>query len=150
MNATSGNISPNPDPCPCDVQGTSQETKSKDTCQAANLQNNNHDNENLIYMRDKQTGEEGRHNECNSSEEEEDEEAEDDEEPDLHISLQGCSSKSDMSLEEARYTLQHIKSEALIDEDSKKSMKPPYRFEMLINSKYIQLYLGYKISLIII
>ena len=71
MNATSGNISPNPDPCPCDVQGTSQETKSKDTCQAANLQNNNHDNENLIYMRDKQTGEEGGHNECNSSEEEE-------------------------------------------------------------------------------
>ena len=128
MNATSGNISPNPDPCPCDVQGIGQETKSTDTCQAANLQNN--DNDNLVYMRDKQTGEDGGHNECNSSEEEEDEEAEDDEEHDLHISLQGSSSKSDMSLEEARYTLQHIKSEALIDEDSKKSMKPPYRFEM--------------------
>ena len=92
----------------------------KDTCQAGNSQNNNHDNDNLVYMRDKQTGEEGSHNECNSSEEEEDEEAEDDEEHDLHISLQGSSSKSDMSLEEARYTLQHIKSEALIDEDSKK------------------------------
>ena len=140
MNATSGNISPNPDPCPCDVQGTGQETKSKYTCQAANLQNNDHDNGNLVYMRDKQTGEEGGHNECNSSEEEEDDEAEDDEEHDLHISLQGSSSKSDMSLEEARYTLQHIKNEALIDEDSKKSMKPPYRFETLINSKYIQLY----------
>ena len=81
-------------------------------------------------MRDKQTGEDGGHNDCNSSEEEEYEEAEDDVEHDLHISLQGSNSKSDMSLEEARYTLQHIKSEALIDEDSKKSMKPPYRFEM--------------------
>ena len=126
MNATSGNISPNPDPCPCDVQGTTEEPKSKDTSQAGNLQNN----ENVVYMRDKQTGEEDCHNECNSSEEEDDEEAEDDEEHELHISLQGSSSKSDMSLEEARYTLQHIKSEALIDEDSKKSMKPPYRFEM--------------------
>ena len=127
MNATSGNISPNPEPCPCDVQGSREEPKSKDTSQAGNLQNN----ENVVYMRDKQTGEEGRHNECNSSEEEEeDEEAEDEEEHDLHISLQGSSSKSDMSLEEARYTLEHIKSEALIDEDSKKSMKPPYRFEM--------------------
>ena len=134
MNATSGNISPNPDPCPSDVQGTSQETKSKDTCQAANLQNNDHDQDNLVYMRDKQTGDEDDHNECNSSEEEEDEEAEDEEEHDLHISLQGISSKSDMSLEEARYTLQHIKSEALIDEDSKKSIKPPYRFEMALIS----------------
>ena len=35
-----------------------------------------------------------------------------------------------------RYTLQHIKSEALIDEDSKKSIKPPYRFEMNFISIY--------------
>ena len=91
-------------------------------------------------MRDKQTGEEDGHNECNSSEEE-DEEAEEDEENDLHISLQGISSKSDMSLEEARYTLQHIKSEALIDEDSKKSIKPPYRFEMALISIYTRLVL---------
>ena len=127
MNATSGNISPNPEPCPCDVQGTNQDPKSRDTSETANLQNN----ENVGYMRDKETGEEDGHDECNSSEEEDDEEAEDYEERELHIPLQGSSSKSDMSLEEARYTLQHIKSEALIDEDSKKTMKPPYRFEML-------------------
>ena len=92
-------------------------------------------------MRDKQTGEEDGHNECNSSEEEEEDEAEDEEENDIHISLQGSSSKSDMSLEEARYTLQHIKSEALIDEDSKKSIKPPYRFEMALISIYTRLVL---------
>ena len=90
-------------------------------------------------MRDKQNGEEDGHNQCSSSEEKEDNEAEDVEENDLHISLQGSSSKSDMSLEEARYTLQHIKNEALIDEDSKKSIKPPYRFEITLISIYTRL-----------
>mgnify|MGYP006888875908 CR=1 FL=1 len=71
---------------------------------------------------------------------EDDEDAEDDEENELHISMQGSSSKSDMSLEEARYTLQHIKSEALIDEDSKKSIKPPYRFYITLIYIYTRLY----------
>ena len=60
-------------------------------------------------------------------EEEEEEEEVDEEDEETKVPMQGGTSTVDMSLEEARYTLQHIKNEASVDEDDKKILKPPYR-----------------------
>ena len=70
--------------------------------------------------------------EDNSEEDEEEEEEEEEEEVDeedeeTKVPIQGGTSTVDMSLEEARYTLQHIKNESSVDEDDKKILKPPYR-----------------------
>ena len=67
------------------------------------------------------------------SEDDEEEEYEevDDEDEDIKLPMQNINPNAEMSLEEARYALQHIKNEAssssTINEDSKKISKPPYR-----------------------
>ena len=68
-----------------------------------------------------------------SEDEEEEEEYEevDEEEEDIKLPMPNTNPNAEMSLEEARYALQHIKNEAssssTINEDNKKISKPPYR-----------------------
>ena len=63
--------------------------------------------------------------------EEEEYEEVDEEDEDIKLPMQNITPNSEMSLEEARYALQHIKNEAssssTINEDNKKISKPPYR-----------------------
>ena len=66
-----------------------------------------------------------------SEDEEEEEEDVDDEDEEIKLAVHGGNLSADMSLEEARYALQHIKNEATIDEANKKSSKPPYRYKQI-------------------
>ena len=70
-----------------------------------------------------------------SDDEEEEYEEVDDEEEDIKQPIQNINPNGEMSLEETRHALQHIKNEAAssssVDEEAKKSLKPPYRYAML-------------------
>ena len=70
-----------------------------------------------------------------SDDEEEEYEEVDEEEEDIKLPMQNINPNGEMSLEEARHALQHIKNEASssssVDEEAKKTLKPPYRYAIL-------------------
>ena len=70
-------------------------------------------------------------NEYNSDDEEEEYEEVDEEEDDIKLPIPNINPNAEMSIEEARCALQHIKNEASssssMDEENKKTLKPPYR-----------------------
>ena len=129
LNATSGNISPNPETGPEDIQGSCQAAKLKDKqeCSALTLKSSTDSVACKMELEDNGEKEETKEDISEEDEEEEEEEDVDEEDEENKVAMQGGTSTADMSLEEARYTLQHIKNEASSDEDSKKILKPPYR-----------------------
>ena len=132
LNATSGNISPNPDGYVEDDKDITKVSKPKSEQGPSNapLSDSSETVLNKIKDSDHET-KEGMKEYISEDEEEEEYEEVDEEEEDIKLPVQNINPNAEMSLEEARYALQHIKNEAssssTINEDNKKISKPPYR-----------------------
>ena len=132
LNATSGNISPNPDGYAEDDKDISKVSKPKSDQGPSNVHLSSSSETVTHKMNDgNHKIKEDMKEYISEDEEEEEYEEVDDEDEDIKLPLQNINPNAEMSLEEARYALQHIKNEAssssTINEDNKKISKPPYR-----------------------
>lgn len=127
MNATSGNISPNPEGCAGDHQESCREHKLKDQNQPDDLDSARLVDSDVSRMEeDELVNTEGIKEEV--SDEEEDEEDVEEEDVDVNLSMLGVNTTVGMSLEDARYALKQIEKEKSMNDSAKKSLKPPYRY----------------------
>ena len=131
MNATSGNISPNPEGSNEDDKEIAQESKSMSRLGCSNVHHSNLSRNVSNQMEEDKDESKEEIKEYISDDEEEEYEEVDDDEEDIKSPMPNINPNSEMSLEEARYALQHIKNEASssssINEENKKILKPPYR-----------------------
>ena len=131
LNATSGNISPNPDGYAEDDKDISKVSKPKSDQGPSNVPLSGSSETVTHKMNDGDHKIKEDMKEYISEDEEEEYEEVDDEDEDIKLPLQNINPNAEMSLEEARYALQHIKngasSSSTINEDNKKISKPPYR-----------------------
>ena len=127
MNATSGDISPNPEGCVSDYEVSDRGHKSKHGAQQDHLHHVNSISNHTSKKEGNEVGDREGMKEGISGDEEEEEDM-DEEDVDTNLSMMGVNSIVDMSLEDAKYALKHIENEKSTNESTKKCLKPPYRY----------------------